>query len=47
MTHTDIRNWYRDVQQHASEGACKILVGNKCDWEEKRVCKSMSLTSRL
>lgn len=35
---TDIRNWYQDVQQHASEGACKILVGNKCDWEEKRVC---------
>ncbi|WFD23105.1 GTP-binding protein [Malassezia equina] len=32
----NIRNWYRDVQQHASEGACKILVGNKCDWEEKR-----------
>jgi len=34
---TDIRNWYQDVQQHASEGACKILVGNKCDWEDKRV----------
>ncbi|WFD19488.1 GTP-binding protein [Malassezia caprae] len=33
----NIRNWYQDVQQHASEGACKILVGNKCDWEEKRV----------
>ncbi|SHO77817.1 Rab family GTPase [Malassezia sympodialis ATCC 42132] len=32
----NIRNWYQDVQQHASEGACKILVGNKCDWEDKR-----------
>ncbi|WFC94314.1 GTP-binding protein [Malassezia brasiliensis] len=32
----DIRNWYKDVEQHASEGVRKILVGNKCDWEEKR-----------
>ncbi|WFD30304.1 GTP-binding protein [Malassezia sp. CBS 17886] len=32
----DIRNWYKDVDQHASEGVRKILVGNKCDWEEKR-----------
>lgn len=38
LTCTDVRNWYKDVQQHANDGACKILVGNKCDWEEKRVC---------
>lgn len=39
LTHppTDVRNWYKDVQQHANDGACKILVGNKCDWDEKRV----------
>jgi GTPase SAR1 family protein len=24
------------VEQHASEGVHKILIGNKCDWEEKR-----------
>jgi GTPase SAR1 family protein len=24
------------VEQHASEGVNKILIGNKCDWEEKR-----------
>lgn len=24
------------MEQHASEGVNKILVGNKCDWEEKR-----------
>ena len=25
------------MEQHATEGVNKILVGNKCDWEEKRV----------
>lgn len=25
-----------NVEQHASEGVHKILIGNKCDWEEKR-----------
>jgi Ras-related protein Rab-8A len=25
------------VEQHATEGVNKILIGNKCDWEEKRV----------
>jgi GTPase SAR1 family protein len=24
------------VEQHATEGVKKILIGNKCDWEEKR-----------
>ncbi len=24
------------MEQHASEGVHKILIGNKCDWEEKR-----------
>ena len=33
----DIRTWFSNVEQHASEGVNKILVGNKCDWEEKRV----------
>ncbi|WFD33799.1 GTP-binding protein [Malassezia cuniculi] len=33
----NIRNWHKDVEQHASEGVRKILVGNKSDWEEKRV----------
>lgn len=34
---TDIRTWFSNVEQHASEGVNKILIGNKCDWEEKRV----------
>jgi Ras-related protein Rab-8A len=34
---TDIRTWFQNVEQHATEGVNKILIGNKCDWEEKRV----------
>ena len=34
--HTDIRTWFSNVEQHATEGVNKILIGNKCDWEEKR-----------
>lgn len=33
----DIRTWFANVEEHASEGVNKILIGNKCDWEEKRV----------
>lgn len=32
----DIRTWFANVEQHATEGVKKILIGNKCDWEEKR-----------
>lgn len=35
--HIDIRTWFSNVEQHATEGVNKILIGNKCDWEEKRV----------
>lgn len=39
LTHVqpDIRTWFSNVEQHATEGVKKILIGNKCDWEEKRV----------
>jgi len=33
----NIRTWFSNVEQHATEGVNKILIGNKCDWEEKRV----------
>jgi len=36
LTASDIRTWFSNVEQHASEGVNKILIGNKCDWEEKR-----------
>ncbi|KAK9474302.1 ras family-domain-containing protein [Dipodascopsis tothii] len=32
----NVRNWFSNVEQHASEGVNKLLIGNKCDWEEKR-----------
>lgn len=29
----DIKTWFSNVEQHASEGVNKILIGNKCDME--------------
>lgn len=28
---SDIRTWHSNIEQHASEGVNKILIGNKCD----------------
>lgn len=37
LTHTpDVRTWHAQIEQHASAGVNKILIGNKCDWDEKR-----------
>ncbi|KAI9254241.1 GTP-binding protein ypt2 [Sporodiniella umbellata] len=33
----NVRNWFSNIEQHASEGVNKILIGNKCDAEDKRV----------
>ena len=33
----NIRNWIKNIKQHASETVRKILLGNKCDMDEKRV----------
>ena len=33
----DIRNWIRNIEQHASEGVNRILIGNKCDMLDKKV----------
>lgn len=32
----NIRTWHSNIEQHASPGVNKILIGNKCDWNEKR-----------
>ncbi|XP_048597073.1 ras-related protein RABE1a isoform X1 [Brassica napus] len=41
----NIRNWIRNIEQHASDNVNKILVGNKADMDEsKRVSLSLSLT---
>jgi len=33
---TDIRTWHANIEQHASDGVNKILIGNKCDWVDKK-----------
>ncbi|KAJ1903918.1 GTP-binding protein, partial [Tieghemiomyces parasiticus] len=33
----NIHNWIRNVEQYANEGVNRILVGNKCDMDEKKV----------
>jgi Ras-related protein Rab-8A len=32
----DIRTWHSNIEQHASDGVNKILIGNKCDWTDKK-----------
>ncbi|QRW05036.1 Ras-related protein Rab-8A [Ceratobasidium sp. AG-Ba] len=32
----NIRTWHANVEQHASEGVNKILIGNKSDWTDKK-----------
>lgn len=32
----DIRTWHANVEQHASDGVNKILIGNKCDAEDSK-----------
>ncbi len=33
----DIRTWHANVEQHASAEVNKILIGNKCDEDSKRM----------
>eukprot|EP00695_Tsukubamonas_globosa_P003791 TRINITY_DN831_c0_g1_i1.p1 TRINITY_DN831_c0_g1~~TRINITY_DN831_c0_g1_i1.p1 ORF type:complete len:216 (-),score=90.60 TRINITY_DN831_c0_g1_i1:133-780(-) len=33
----NVRNWMKNIEQHASENVNKILIGNKCDLIEKKV----------
>lgn len=34
---SNIRNWVRSIEQHATDNVNKILIGNKSDLAEKRV----------
>lgn len=36
LSFNNIRNWMRNIEQHATEGVSKILVGNKCDMEDHK-----------
>ena len=33
----NIKTWIHNIEQHASEDVEKMILGNKCDMEEKRV----------
>ena len=33
----NIKTWIRNIEQHASEDVEKMILGNKCDMEDKRV----------
>ncbi|GER51147.1 RAB GTPase homolog 8A [Striga asiatica] len=36
VSFSDIRNWIRNIEQHASDNVNKILVGNKADMDESK-----------
>eukprot|EP01099_Mayorella_cantabrigiensis_P000864 TRINITY_DN1367_c0_g1_i1.p1 TRINITY_DN1367_c0_g1~~TRINITY_DN1367_c0_g1_i1.p1 ORF type:complete len:234 (-),score=64.75 TRINITY_DN1367_c0_g1_i1:264-908(-) len=36
----NIRNWIRNIEQHATESVNKMLIGNKCDMIDKKVIES-------
>ncbi|MBA0747903.1 hypothetical protein Gogos_004775, partial [Gossypium gossypioides] len=36
LSASDIRNWIRNIEQHASDNVNKVLVGNKADMDESK-----------
>lgn len=44
LIHTDIRTWHSNVEQHASDGVNKILIGNKCDWENDKKVSTQGIS---
>jgi Ras-related protein Rab-10 len=32
-----ITKWLRNIDEHANEDAAKMIIGNKCDMDDKRV----------
>jgi hypothetical protein len=40
--YTDIRNWIRNIEQHASDNVNKILIGNKADMDESKRVRLMN-----
>ena len=43
----NIRNWIRNIEQHAADNVDKILVGNKCDMVSEKVCAAFYLISLI
>lgn len=44
---TDIRNWIRNIEMHASDSVNRILVGNKADIDESERAVSESCGQAL
>ena len=36
----NIRNWMKNIEEHAADNVNKMLIGNKCDLIEKRVVEA-------
>jgi len=36
----NIRNWIRNIEQHAADNVDKILIGNKCDMTSEKVVET-------
>jgi Ras-related protein Rab-8A len=39
-TFANIRNWIRNIEQHATESVNKMLIGNKCDMEDEKAVEA-------
>ena len=35
-TFDNVRTWINEIEKYSNAGVCKILVGNKCDMEDRR-----------
>ena len=35
-TFDNVRTWISEIEKYSQAGVCKILVGNKCDLEDRR-----------
>ena len=33
----NIRNWVKQIEQNAQNNVCRVLVGNKCDREDRKI----------
>lgn len=36
----NIRNWIRNIEQHAADNVDKILIGNKCDMTNEKLVET-------
>ena len=44
---SDIRNWIKNIEQHASDNVNKILVGNKADMDESKRVKKLFASQKM